>query len=90
MSENSSKTYDLVALENSRIAQGWSYEQLGKLASLHPDTVRQLLSPFRHKERKRQFKYFRVPANVLRIAFALQLKEEEYLKASPPTPPEAP
>ena len=89
MSENSRKTYNLIALENARIKQGWSYKHLADLSSLPPDTVRQLLSPFRHKERKRQFSYFRIPANVKRIGIALRLKEEEYIKSVTPPPPEA-
>lgn len=86
MSENSRKTYDLVALENARTTQGWSYQHLAELASLPYDTVRELLSPSRHTQRKRQYQYFRIPANIKRIGIALRLKEDEYIKAA--TPPE--
>lgn len=91
MSENSRKTYDLIALENARIDQCWSYKHLADLASLPPDTVRALLSPSRHNQRNRprQFKYFRVPANIKRIGIALRLKENEYIKVITPPDPEA-
>jgi hypothetical protein len=76
------KNYDLTALENARLEQGFTYGQVATLATLPYDTVRDILSPRRHKSSKRQFLYFRKPNNIHRIAFALQLKDKDYIISS--------
>jgi hypothetical protein len=74
------KSYDIIALEYERKKQGFNYKELAKLAHLTYDQVYNLLSPAKHRLENRQFQYFRKPNNILRIAFALQLKEDQYIK----------
>lgn len=83
------KTYNLDALENERIKQGWTHAQLADLAHLKNRWVSyELLSPQRRAQKKRQYLYLRKPLTLKKIALVLGLKEDDYIKVvdSPPAP----